>query len=138
MPTSRAPSRSEAAARNTLPCMVAPKNQRSPSTSAAQHSSTASDWPDTFSTPRSKLASVSAGALASSGPKNTRPRPISTKCSAIAMISSASTEASATGRNAKRQISGPMGVTMASASRIEIAGIWRGASNSAAAVTTSG
>ena len=62
------------------------------------------------------------GALASSGPKNTRPTPMSTKCSAMAMISSASTEASATGRKAKRQISGPIGVTIASASRIETAG----------------
>ena len=91
---------------------------------AAQHSTTASDCPDTFSKPRSKLASVNEGALASSGPKNTRPTPISTKCNAIARINSASTEAPAIGRNAKRQINGPIGVTIASASTIEIAGTW--------------
>src|SRR5579859_418251 len=79
-----------------------------------------------------------AGALASSGPKNTSPMPMMTKCSAIDTISSDSTDASATGRNARRQISGPIGVTIASASTIEIAGCSSGARNQAAAVNTSG
>ena len=56
----------------------------------------------------------------------------------MAMISSANTEASATGRNAKRQISGPIGVMIASASRIETAGCCNGASNLLASVNTNG
>ena len=53
------------------------------------------------------------------------------------MISSASTEASATGRKAKRQISGPIGVTIASASRIEISRLLERGQDQRGNVTTS-
>ncbi len=84
-----------------------------------------------------KLAALSGCTLAPSGPNRTMPAPVSTKCSAIATISSVSTDASPIGRNTSRQISGPSGVTIASPSAIAKAGAVRGPS-SAAAVTSAG
>ena len=90
--------------------MDRPKNRNSSITSASVTPSTTSDWPETGIPPKSKRASENGGVREPSAPKNSRPRPTSTPCSATDTMSSMSTEASASGLNAKRYSSGPIGV----------------------------
>src|SRR6218665_1348081 len=108
MPISRAPTRLMAVARSALPTMERPRISSSPS-SASVTPSTTSDWPEMAMPPNAQRASTNAGVRAPSAPKNSRPSPTSTPCSATATMSSISTEASASGRKARRYSSGPSG-----------------------------
>src|SRR5436309_1309781 len=60
---------------------------------------------------------VSGSVRTPSGPKNSRPRPTSAKCSATEIVSSSSTVPSATGRNTIRSSRGAIGVISIRASR---------------------
>ena len=106
----RAPTRLMAVARSALPTIERPKNRNSSITSASVTPSTTSDWPEMGIPPSSKRASENGGVREPSAPKNSRPRPTSTPCSATDTMSSISTDASASGRKARRYSSGPMGV----------------------------
>src|SRR6218665_906254 len=108
MPISRAPTRLIAVARSALPTVERPRISSSPS-SASVTPSTTSDWPEMAMPPNAQRASTNAGVRAPSAPKNSRPSPTSTPCSATATMSSISTEASASGRKARRYSSGPSG-----------------------------
>ena len=110
IPIKRAPTRFMAVARKALPIMERPKNKNSNTTSTSVTPSTTSDCPVICSPPSSKRASENAGVREPSAPKNSKPRPTSTPCSATETISSVSTVASASGRNARRYSSGPRGV----------------------------
>ena len=102
MPINRAPTRFIAVARKALPTIERPKKRNSDTTSTNVTPTTTSDCPLICRPPTSKRASENAGVREPSAPKKSRPNPVSTPCSATDTISSISTEALASGRNASR------------------------------------
>ena len=70
--------------------------------SSSEKSSTSRLCPLTFTSPKLNDALVNAGVREPSAPKNHRPRPSMTKCTATETISSTRTDASASGWYASR------------------------------------
>ncbi|KAG1531007.1 hypothetical protein G6F50_016949 [Rhizopus delemar] len=97
MPTSRAPRRLTAVARNARPYSVLPKNSHRATISSAQVATTNRLCADQTMKPRSTWPLTNAGVRQPSAPKNTSARPIKAKCTATETISSTSTVASANG-----------------------------------------
>ena len=95
MPISRAPSRLTAVARSALPRSVRSKNSQSATIRAIEATKMIIVWPESVSAPAAKRASQKLGLRKPSAPKNTRPRPVSAKCTPTETISSTSTVASA-------------------------------------------
>ena len=95
MPMSRAPRRLTAVARKALPRKVRSKNRNRPTMRTIEAMKMISVWPESAIAPAVKRWSQKLGLRKPSAPKNTRPRPVSAKCTPTETISSTSTVASA-------------------------------------------
>src|SRR4029450_4617063 len=140
-PQRRAPVLLSAVARSALPYSVRPKKRYSAAINATLVSTTSRLCTLMVMPPTSNDADENGGVREPSAPKNQRPRPVRTKCTATDTISSTSTLASASGWEGKggkqgrgggrtaescasaggwyamRYNSGPRGVTSASVTR---------------------
>ena len=105
-------------ARNALPDSVCSKNRKNSRLKTAALATIRRVCDVTITVPKRKISLVSGLVRKPSAPKNNRPSPDRPKVSATETMSSSRTEASASGRNAIRSISGPIGTTSAMASGI--------------------
>ena len=123
MPTRRAPIRLTAVARSALPAIVRSKTRKKRALSTIADAIIRITWPETVKPSASWSEPLASGAVREpSGPKNSRPRPDSRKCSASETISSTSTDASAIGWKTTRASSGAIGTTSSTATATWIAG----------------
>ena len=98
MPISRAPVRFTEVARSALPASVRSKKTNSATISASEAAKMISVCPVSASGPSVKRSSQNGGLRKPSAPKNSRPSPVSAKCTPTETISSTSTLASASDR----------------------------------------
>ena len=114
----RAPIRLTEVARSALPDKVCSKKRNRSRLKTAAVATISSVCEVTITVPKRKISLVSGLVRNPSGPKKSRPSPDRPKVSATETMRRRRTEASASGRNAMRSISGPIGTTSAMASGI--------------------